>query len=474
MKILQGERTKIIATIGPASSDSKIIRGMIRSGVDGIRLNFSHGDFKTFGDFVKIIRDESERLGTNIAILGDLQGPKIRVGKLKGSQIELKAGQFINIYDKEILGDETGFSTSYRNLSKELEVGERILIDDGLIKLRVIKKFKDSVQCKVIEGGLLKERKGLNVPDTMLQTPSLTQIDKQWVDFSIEHKLDYLALSFVRTDQDIFDLRNYLKKKKADLPIIAKIELKQGVKNFESILKVSDGLMVARGDLGVELGPEEVPPVQKFIIRRSIEARKLVITATQMLDSMINNPIPTRAEASDVANVVLDGTDAVLLTAETSIGKNPVRVVQTMSRLIKRAERIKMNYNLNYDYIETDEAHIQSIAYASCQLANDLKVKAIVPVTYSGFTAIVLAKYFPAAPIIAITDSLKTLTTLKFYRGIDAKVLEDISDFEKVIEASTKIFTRDKIVKKGDLLLFVGSLRTKQKSISNLIKVVSV
>jgi len=474
MKILQGERTKIIATIGPASSDPKIIRGMIRSGVDGIRLNFSHGDFKTFGDFVKIIRDESERLGTNIAILGDLQGPKIRVGKLKGSQIELKAGQFINIYDKEILGDETGFSTSYRNLSKELDVGERILIDDGLIKLRVIKKFKDSVQCKVIKGGSLKERKGLNVPDTMLQTPSLTQIDKQWVDFSIENKLDYLALSFVRNDQDIFDLRNYLKKKKADIPIIAKIELKQGVKNFESILKVSDGLMVARGDLGVELGPEEVPPVQKFIIRRSIEARKLVITATQMLDSMINNPIPTRAEASDVANVVLDGTDAVLLTAETSIGKNPVRVVQTMSRLIKRAERIKMNYNLNYDYIETDEAHIQSIAYASCQLANDLKVKAIVPVTYSGFTAIVLAKYFPAAPIIAITDSLKTLTTLKFYRGIDAKVLEDISDFEKVIEASTKIFTRDKIVKKGDLLLFVGSLRTKQKSISNLIKVVSV
>ena len=474
MKILQGERTKIIATIGPASSDPKIIRGMIRSGVDGIRLNFSHGDFKTFGDFVKIIRDESERLGTNIAILGDLQGPKIRVGKLKGSQIELKAGQFINIYDKEILGDETGFSTSYRNLSKELDVGERILIDDGLIKLRVIKKFKDSVQCKVIKGGSLKERKGLNVPDTMLQTPSLTQIDKQWVDFSIENKLDYLALSFVRNDQDIFDLRNYLKKNKADIPIIAKIELKQGVKNFESILKVSDGLMVARGDLGVELGPEEVPPVQKFIIRRSIEARKLVITATQMLDSMINNPIPTRAEASDVANVVLDGTDAVLLTAETSIGKNPVRVVQTMSRLIKRAERIKMNYNLNYDYIETDEAHIQSIAYASCQLANDLKVKAIVPVTYSGFTAIVLAKYFPAAPIIAITDSLKTLTTLKFYRGIDAKVLEDISDFEKVIEASTKIFTRDKIVKKGDLLLFVGSLRTKQKSISNLIKVVSV
>ncbi|MGB9665196.1 MAG: pyruvate kinase [Ignavibacteria bacterium] len=474
MKVLQGERTKMIVTIGPASNGPKLIRGMIRAGADGIRFNFSHGDVETFAQSVKTIREESRKLEKNIAILGDLQGPKIRVGRLKNGQIELKGGKLINIFDKEILGDETGFSTSYRNLSKELEIGERILIDDGLIKLRVVKKFKDYVQCKVIEGGILKERKGLNVPDTMLTTPSLTPIDKQWIDFSIENKLDYLALSFVRTQKDIFDLKDYLRKRKVDIPIIAKIELKQGVKNFGSILKVADGVMVARGDLGVELGPEEVPPIQKFIIRRSIEARKLVITATQMLDSMINNPIPTRAEASDVANVVLDGTDAVLLTAETSIGKNPIRVVQTMSRLIKRAEKIKTNYNVNYDYIETDEAHIQSIAYASCQLANDLKVKAIVPITYSGFTAIVLSKYFPSAPIIAITNSLKTLNSLKFYRGVDAIVLDDISDFESVIENSINLFVKSKIFKKGDLLLFVGSLKTKQKSISNMIKVVSV
>jgi pyruvate kinase len=474
MKIFNNEKTKIITTIGPASSDPKIIRGMIRAGSDGIRLNFSHGDFSVFTELVKRIRIESDRLGINIAIMGDLQGPKIRVGKLRNGQIELKDGKIIKIFDKEILGDENGFSTSYRNLSKELEPGERILIDDGLIKLKVVNKFKDYVQCKVIEGGILKERKGLNVPDSMLTTPSLTPIDKKWVDFSIENKLDYLALSFVRNEKDIFDLKNYLNKRKAEIPIIAKIELKQGVKNFESILKITDGVMVARGDLGVELGPEEVPPIQKFIIRRSIEARKLVITATQMLESMINNPIPTRAEASDVANVVLDGTDAVLLTAETSIGKNPVRVVQTMSRLIKRAEKIKTNYNLNYDYIETDEAHIQSIAFASCQLANDLRVKAIVPITYSGFTAVVLSKYFPSAPIIAITDSMKTLTSLKFYRGIDAIVLKDISDFESVIENSINSFLKNRIIKKGDLLLFVGSLKTKQKSISNLIKVVSV
>lgn len=474
MKILAGERTKIIATIGPASSSQKIISDMIKAGVDGFRLNFSHGEFKTFANYVKIIRNESDKLKKNIAILGDLQGPKIRVGKIKNGSVQLKQNGLIKIYDKEIEGDENGFSTSYKNFSKEMEIGERILIDDGLIKLKVIEKDKNFVLCKIVEGGLLKERKGVNIPDTILKTSAITEKDKMWIDFSIENNIDFIALSFVRNEEDIFDLKNYLKKKKAHIPIIAKIELKLGVKNFESILKVSEGLMVARGDLGVELGPEEVPPIQKFIIKRCIEARKLVITATQLLDSMINNPIPTRAEASDVANVVLDGTDAVLLTSETSIGKNPVRVIQTMSRLIKRAEKIERSHNVEYDYIETDEAHVQSIALASCQIADDLKVKAIIPITYSGFTAIVLSKYFPNGPIIAVTNSKATQKFLKFYRGVESIVLKDISDFDKVIEQTINLFKSQKIITKDDLLLFVGSLKTKQKSISNLIKVVSV
>lgn len=473
MKILEGEKTKIIATIGPTSSSPKIIDEMIRAGVDGFRLNFSHGDFKSFSDSVKTIRDISERLNKNIAILGDLQGPKIRVGKIKSGAVNLNPNKTVRIFNEEVEGDENGFSTSYKNFSKEVQTGERILIDEGLIKLRVIEKNKNSVLCKVIEGGLLKEKKGVNIPDTILKTSAITKKDKEWIDFSIANKLDFIALSFVRNEEDIFDLKNYLKKKKSDIPVIAKIELKQGVKNFESILKVSESLMVARGDLGVELGPEEVPPIQKFIIKRCIEARKLVITATQLLDSMINNPIPTRAEASDVANVVLDGTDAVLLTAETSIGKNPVRVIQTMSRLIRRAERIEHTHNVEYDYIETDEAHIQSIALAACQIADDLKVKAIVPITYSGFTAIVLTKYFPDEPIIAVTNSHQTQKILKLYRGVESIFIDDISDFEKVTELTIEFFKKQKIVKKNDLLLFVGSLKTKQKSISNLIKVVS-
>lgn len=474
MKIIEGERTKIIATLGPASASSNVIKRMILNGVDGFRLNFSHSDINTFIDYVKKIREESEKLKRVVPILGDLQGPKIRVGKLKSGMVQLKPDEIITIYDKNIEGDENGFSTSYKNFSREIEVGERILIDDGLIKLKAIEKSKQSIKCRVIEGGLLKEKKGVNIPDSLLKTSALTEKDKEWINFSIQYKLDFIALSFVRDENDIFELKEYLKKKKADIPIIAKIELKQAVKNFEKILRVADAIMVARGDLGVELGPEEVPPLQKFIIKRCIEARKLVITATQLLDSMINNPIPTRAEASDVANVVLDGTDAVLLTAETSIGKNPVRVIQTISRLIKRAEQIEFTHNVNYDYIETDEAHIQSIALASCQIANDLKVKAILPITYSGFTAIVLAKYFPDEPIIAITDSQRTQMILKFHRGVDSILLEDISDFEKVIELSVKILMEQKICKKNDVLLFVGSLKTKQKSISNLIKVVSI
>lgn len=473
MKILQGEKTKVIATLGPASSTPKIISEMILAGVDGFRLNFSHGDFKIFSNYVNIIRDQANKLKRNIAIIGDLQGPKIRVGKIKSGAVQLKPDKIITIYDEEILGDENGFSTSYKKFSKEIEVGERILIDDGLLKLNAISKSKNSIKCKVVEGGLLKEKKGVNIPDSILKTSALTNQDKEWIDFSIRNNLDFIALSFVRNEKDIFELKDYLKQKKASIPIIAKIELKQGVKNFESILKVADAIMVARGDLGVEIGPEEVPPVQKFIIKRCIETRKLVITATQLLDSMINNPIPTRAEASDVANVVLDGTDAVLLTAETSIGKNPVRVIQTISRLIRRAEQIEFSHNVNYDYIETDEAHIQSIALASCQIAKDLKVKTIVPITYSGFTAIVLAKYFPSEPIIAVTNSLNTQKLLKFYRGVESILLEDISDFEKVIDLTIKFFKEKKIIKKNDLLLFVGSLKTKQKSISNLIKVVS-
>ncbi len=474
MKILTGEKTKIIATIGPASSSLSIIKKMIDAGTDGFRLNFSHGDLKVFAEHVKDIRNISVKLKKNIPILGDLQGPKIRVGKLKNGSIKLMKDQIITIYDKEIEGSENAFSTSYKNLSKELKIGERILIDDGLIKLKVISKSPNSLKCKVIEGGILKEKKGLNVPDSILKTPSITEKDREWIDFSIENKLDFIALSFVRDEDDIINLKNYLKKKNANIPIIAKIELKQGVENFESILKVADGIMVARGDLGVELGPEEVPPVQKFIIRRCIEARKLVITATQMLDSMINNPIPTRAEASDVANVVLDGTDAVLLTAETSIGKNPVRVIQTMSRLIRRAEQIESYHNLQYDYIETDEAHVQSIALASCQIANDLNVKAIVPITYSGFTAVVLSKYFPESPIIAVTNRFETQKILKFYRGVESIIVDDIKDFEAVIDKTIDRFKKQNLVKKQDMVLFVGSLKTKQKSISNVIKIVTI
>lgn len=470
-KILDN-KTKIIATLGPSTSSSEIIKEMIEVGVDGFRFNFSHGDYKKFSELVKIVRNESKKLKKDIPILGDLQGPKIRVGKIVNGEVELKKGNLIKIFDEDIIGNANEISTSYPKLTKEVKVGERVFIDDGLIKLRIIEKKKNHILCKIIEGGVLKERKGLNIPDSVLTTPSLTKTDLDWLNFAIQYNFDFLALSFVRNDLDVIQLREFLRKKRVKIPIISKIELKLGIKNFESILKVSDGIMVARGDLGVELGPEEVPPLQKKIIKRCIEARKLVITATQMLESMIHNPIPTRAEASDVANVVLDGTDAVLLTAETSIGKDPVRVVKTMFRLLRRAEEIKATYNLKYDYIEEDEAHIQSIARAAVQIANDINSKIILPVTYSGFTAIVLSKYLPDAKIMAITNQKSTVNLLSLYRNVYPLYFSDISDIDKIIKMTSHLLISQKIIKKNDLIVFVGSLKTKSKTISNLIKVV--
>ena len=464
-------KTKVIASIGPSSSEPKIIKEMIEAGVDGFRFNFAHSKPENLKKLIDIIRNESDKSKKIVTILGDIQGPKIRIEKIENGSVLIKENQIIEILDRTVIGNEKRFSTTYKSLSKEVKVGDRILIDDGLIKLIVVKKKNGSLVCEVIEGGELKERKGLNIPDSVLKTRALTKKDFEWIDFSIENQLDFLALSFVRNEKDVIDLKNYLKKKKSEIKVISKIELKEGVKNFESILKVSDGIMVARGDLGVELGPEEVPPVQKAIIKRCIEARKLVITATQLLDSMIYNPIPTRAEASDVANVVLDGTDAVLLTAETTIGKDPVRVVKTLNQLIARSEKINISHNVQYDYIETDEARVQSIAKASCQISNDLNAEAIIPITYSGFTAIVLSKYFPSSPIIALTNNHKTAKILNFYRGVESFVIDDISDMDIVIEKVLAYLKNKKLFKKDIHLVFVGSLKSKEKAISNLIKV---
>jgi pyruvate kinase len=467
-------KTKILATVGPASNSPQMIEKLIKAGTDGIRLNFSHADLGYFRKIVRNVRTISNKLNVNVSIVGDLQGPKIRVGKIINGGVELKQGQLISITNKSILGNQELFSTNYRWLSKEVISGDKILIDDGRIKLEV-KYIKGGVlTCKVIEGGFLKEKKGLNLPGVKLKTPSITNHDLVNIAFSIENKLDLLALSFVRSEKDILQLKKILEKNGSNIPVIAKIELLEGVNNFEKILHVSDGVMIARGDLGVELEPQEVPVIQKMIIKRCVEERKLVITATQMLDSMINNPLPTRAEASDVANAVFDGTDVAMLSGETSIGKYPIRAVEVMNKILSRAEEVPIIRLYDFSNVETEESHIQAIGKAAALIANEIYASAIIPITLSGYTAIVLSKYNPKSRILAITESLQTSRFLNMYRNIFSFVIPRIGDTDRTIIKAKKLLLKEKQIQKKDTVIFVGSLRSKAKGVTNLIKIETV
>ncbi len=327
-------KTKILATIGPASDSEEMLLALIDSGVNAFRMNFSHGNEDYFTDLFNKIHNVCEKRKLPIPIVQDLQGPKIRIGQLEEPSIEIKTGNEIELTIDKVIGTESIISSSYTELVKDASIGNTILIDDGLIKLKVKEKKERSLMCEIIEGGTLKPKKGMNLPGMKLSTPSLTEADKKNMEFAFRHRVDYVALSFVRYAKDIDDLRNWMKERGFDKPIIAKIEKPEAVDNFEEILKSADGIMVARGDLGVELAPQLVPIIQKNIIRRCNAVGKLVITATQMLESMINNPIPTRAEASDVANAVLDGTDVVMLSGETAVGKFPISTIQTMKKIL--------------------------------------------------------------------------------------------------------------------------------------------
>ncbi len=331
-------KTKILTTLGPSTSTSAMIREMINSGIDGVRLNFSHGDYSFFTNLYKEVDTACREEKFSLAILIDLQGPKMRIGELEASEIELTAGESIEITTENIKGSRTRISTSYKLFAEDAQPGDPVLIDDGLIRLQVTGKKDHSVVCYIENGGILKPKKGMNMPGMNISSPSVTEKDYRDLEFAIQNRVDYIALSFVRTPEDITGLREWLKNKNINKPIIAKIEKKEAVDNFDEILAAADGIMIARGDLGVEMPPQQVPVIQKEIIRKCNAAGKLVITATQMLESMINNPIPTRAEASDVANAVWDGTDVVMLSGETAVGKYPLKAIQMMNDIIKNAE----------------------------------------------------------------------------------------------------------------------------------------
>ncbi len=465
-------KTKILCTLGPATSTAKMIDELILAGMDGVRLNFSHSNYdefeKIFQEIDKACVDEK----TPLSILMDLQGPKMRIGELSLPEIEILTGGEIEITIENILGTSKKISTSYKELVNDAKIGDQILIDDGLIRLRIISKNENAVVCNIETGGILKPKKGMNLPGMHLSTPSVTQKDFDDLEFALKHRIDYIALSFVRSAKDILHLKDWLKDRNSFLPIIAKIEKPEAVENFDEILNVSDGIMIARGDLGVELPAQEVPMIQKRIIKKCNSVGKLVITATQMLDSMIHNPIPTRAEASDVANAVLDGTDAVMLSGETSVGKYPLQSVKIMNDIAINAEQYLLQPNDNDLEIPSDFADnlFDSVGRAMTKMSEQVNASAIVVFTYKGRTARNFAKFRPKAKIIAISNSFETMNNLCLRWGVTSIFMDQIHKENVVIEEAKKLILDAGLVKQDDIVIFTAGAPYSEKSRVNWLR----
>lgn len=451
-------KTKILATLGPSTDSVEKLGMLIDAGVDALRLNFSHGDYSYFEQVFKTINDVCVSKSMPIPILMDLQGPKIRVGELAVPEIELETGEEIEITTEQVVGTVEKISTSYHLLAQDAEEGDKILIDDGLLMLEVARKTENSVICKILAGGTLKPRKGMNLPGMKLSTPSITEKDFSDLEFGLNHRVDFIALSFVRNADDIIKLKDYLKEKGRSIPVIAKIEKPEAVDNFTAILQAADGIMVARGDLGVEMKPQEVPIIQKSIIRQCKEVGKLVITATQMLESMITNPVPTRAEASDVANAVIDGTDVVMLSGETSVGKYPARAVKVMNDILINTENHAnltnpIKFDIPEDFIDNV---FDATGKAIATMSEQIKAKLIVAFSENGRQAAVISKFRPRTKIIALSKKFEVLNRLNLYYGIIPYYMEETEGEEECIKKALNLLKAKDLVEKDDLILFTA------------------
>lgn len=437
-KTLSPRRAKIIATLGPSTSEEEAIESLLKAGVDVVRLNFSHGDHAFFRILVNRVRAVSARLGKTVGILQDLQGPKIRTGLMKGGQIQLHSGEETIVTTEEVLGTAERFSTQYKLFPKEISVGDVVLLDDGKLAIRVKKILGNfDVLCDVIHGGVLRSKKGINLPGSKVAMSSLTEKDLKDLRFGAELGVDAVALSFVREAEDIHHLRRELAQSKSRPLLIAKLEKPQAIDALEEILDASDGVMVARGDLGVEIPPERVPIVQKDIIDKAVRRGKFVIVATQMLESMIVDPRPTRAEASDVANAVLDGADLLMMSAETASGDYPIKAVEFMDRIIRHAEESDMAfYELTDMGLETKAEQTQQNAasLAGVRAAAELDSKAIVIYTTSGATARLVSHYRPKTPLIAFVPNAAQQRRLAFAWGIQTEIIQHPMNIEDLIE----------------------------------------
>ncbi len=468
------KKTKIVCTIGPASESKEVFTELVKSGLNVARLNFSHGNHEEHLQRIKMIREVREELGEPVAILLDTKGPEIRTGKFKEDVVELKEGQTFILTSEDYLGDSEKCQISYTGLPGDVTPGVKILIDDGLIELEVLSTTETEITTMVKNGGPVKDNKGINVPGVAINLPAITEKDEKDILFGIEQGVDYIAPSFIRKSADVMEIRKILEDNNAhDIHIISKIENQEGVDNLAEILETSDGLMVARGDLGVEIPTEQVPLVQKSMIEQCNAAGKPVITATQMLDSMIRNPRPTRAETTDVANAIFDGTDAIMLSGETAAGKYPVESVKTMS-VIAEATEGALNYKeiLDHKSKMIDESGVTyAVSHATCETALDLAASAIITATASGFTARKVSKLRPKAPVIAATQSEAVRRKLALVWGIHSILMDEANNTDEIFDNAVELARQHGYIKKGDLVVITAGVPVGIAGATNLMKV---
>ena len=476
------KKTKIICTMGPNTNDRSLMKKLVENGMDIARFNFSHGDYKEKKEQIDMLKSIREEVGKPIAILLDTKGPDIRTGLLKdGKKVVLTEGQKFTLTTKLIEGDDKFVSISYDGLTEDIEIGQKILIDDGLIELETKNVTNTEIHCVVINGGELGERKGINVPNVPVRLPAITEKDREDIIFGIKQGVDFIAASFVRSAEGVLEIKALLKSQNAShIPVIAKIENAEGIKNIDEILHCADGIMVARGDLGVEIPAQEVPYLQKWLIQKCNDNYKPVITATQMLDSMIRNPRPTRAEVTDVANAVYDGTDAVMLSGETAQGRYPVEALQMMVEIVKNTEQ-----HLDYDSLlekakeNRKKSITNAIGYSSVATAASLNAKCIITPTATGATARVVSKFRPEAMIVGVTPNEETFRRMQLYRGVYPVKSIPYTTTDEVCDDAINLATAKGLVETGDIVVLTAgiptpSVKKSRESMSNMMRIAIV
>jgi pyruvate kinase len=470
---MKEKKTKIVATLGPASSTRAVLSEMLDEGVNVCRINFSHGTHKEIGETIELVKALRAEKNRSVAILADLQGPKLRVGMMKDNGVLLEKGKSIIITTTELEGTTEKISINYEQFPKDVQPGEKILLDDGKLQLEVTANDGDKeVTCTIVQGGILSSNKGVNLPNTKISLPSLTKKDHEDLEFALSHRVDWIGLSFVRSARDIVELKQHIKNKGVHTKVVAKIEKPEAIRQIDDIIKETDAIMVARGDLGVEIPMQNVPLIQKMIVKKGLKYARPVIIATQMMESMIDNFTPTRAEVNDVANAVLDGADAVMLSGETSVGKHPVEVIRVMSKIVREVEQSESIYHHEQPPATPKQERFitDSICYNSCRLAQRVGAVAIATLTFSGYTAFKISSHRPKAHVFVFTGNDAILNQLSLVWGVKSFYYDRMVSTDHTIDDIRDILIKNDVVRKGEFMINTASMPIAEKGMTNMVK----